>query len=144
MKANGAGLAGRLAVLALWAACGAAVAQESNRAAGNVRALPDIATLERFAASARAGAPGVEPQSVTLRLATLSVPGRTPFAVPARGFYIAELVAGSVTTTIDGQDSVHEPGDVWAVAAGQGMQVLARGRTEHVLIQVLELTPAHP
>jgi hypothetical protein len=47
--------------------------------------------------------------------------------LPLRGFYVAHLVSGQISTTIDGQKMEHLPGDYWAVKAGQSMQVKVVG-----------------
>jgi hypothetical protein len=43
------------------------------------------------------------------------------------GFYVARLVSGNISTTIDGQTSKRLPGDYWAVKAGATMQVKVLG-----------------
>ncbi len=51
----------------------------------------------------------------------------TPQEIPLRGFYVAHLLSGDISTTIDGQTAQHLPGDYWAVRAGAAMQVKVLG-----------------
>ena len=55
--------------------------------------------------------------------------------VPLRSFYIAHLLSGQISTTIDGQTTEHLPGDYWTVRPGENMQVRAVGE-----VAVLETT----
>jgi quercetin dioxygenase-like cupin family protein len=47
--------------------------------------------------------------------------------IPLRGFYVAHLLSGQVSTTIDGQTTGHLPGDYWTVKAGASMRVKVVG-----------------
>ncbi len=47
--------------------------------------------------------------------------------VPLRGFYVAHLLSGQVSTTIDGQTVEHLPGDYWTVKSGASMRVKVVG-----------------
>ena len=47
--------------------------------------------------------------------------------LPVRGFYVAHLLSGQVSTTIDGRTTEHLPGDFWTVTAGTSMRVKAVG-----------------
>jgi quercetin dioxygenase-like cupin family protein len=47
--------------------------------------------------------------------------------LPLRGFYVAHLLSGQITTTIDGQTIEHLPGDYWTVNAGASMRVKVVG-----------------
>lgn len=47
--------------------------------------------------------------------------------IPLRGFYVAHLLSGDISTTIDGQTTQHLPGDYWTVKAGVVMQVKVMG-----------------
>lgn len=47
--------------------------------------------------------------------------------IPLRGFYIAHLIGGSISTTIDGGTTQHTTGDYWAVKQGATMRVKASG-----------------
>jgi quercetin dioxygenase-like cupin family protein len=47
--------------------------------------------------------------------------------VPLRGFYLAHLLSGEISATIDGQMTNHAPGDYWTVKPGATMQVKVLG-----------------
>jgi hypothetical protein len=55
--------------------------------------------------------------------------------IPLRGFYVAHLISGQISTTIDGQTTAHLPGDYWTVKAGATMRVKVVGE-----VAVLETT----
>jgi quercetin dioxygenase-like cupin family protein len=55
--------------------------------------------------------------------------------IPLRGFYVAHLLSGQISTTIDGQTTEHLPGDYWTVKPGATMQLKALGE-----VAVLETT----
>jgi quercetin dioxygenase-like cupin family protein len=55
--------------------------------------------------------------------------------IPLRGFYVAHLLSGQISTIIDGQTAEHMPGDYWTVKSGATMQVKVVGE-----IAVLETT----
>ena len=47
--------------------------------------------------------------------------------IPLRGFYVAHLLSGDISTTIDGQTTERVPGDYWTVKAGATMKVKVIG-----------------
>jgi uncharacterized cupin superfamily protein len=47
--------------------------------------------------------------------------------LPLRGFYVAHLLSGQISTTIEGQTMEHLPGDYWTVKAGASMRVKVVG-----------------
>src|SRR5437870_2779274 len=47
--------------------------------------------------------------------------------IPLRGFYVAHLLSGQISTTIDGQTTEHLPGDYWTIKAGAAMRVKVVG-----------------
>ncbi len=55
--------------------------------------------------------------------------------IPLRAFYIAHLLSGQLSATINGQTTEHLPGDYWTVKAGAAMQVKVIGE-----VAVLETT----
>ena len=55
--------------------------------------------------------------------------------IPLRGFYVAHLISGQMSATIDGQSTEHLPGDYWTVKAGASMRVKVVGE-----VAVLETT----
>ena len=55
--------------------------------------------------------------------------------IPLQGFYVAHLLSGQISATIDGQTTQHLPGDYWTVKAATAMRVKAGGE-----VAVLETT----
>jgi quercetin dioxygenase-like cupin family protein len=49
--------------------------------------------------------------------------------IPLRGFYVAHLISGSISTTIDGQTTKQPPGAYWTVKAGATMQIKVLGES---------------
>jgi EutQ-like cupin domain len=47
--------------------------------------------------------------------------------IPLRGFYVARVLSGEISTTVDGQTTQHLPGDYWTVKAGATMKVKVIG-----------------
>jgi hypothetical protein len=47
--------------------------------------------------------------------------------LPLRGFYVAHLLSGQLSTTIGGQTTERLPGDYWTVKTGAAMQVKVIG-----------------
>lgn len=47
--------------------------------------------------------------------------------IPLRGFYVAHLISGHISASIDGQTMKHLPGDYWTVEAGKTLQVKVLG-----------------
>lgn len=65
-------------------------------------------------------------------------------AVPAQGFYVAELRNGDVTTSVGvgGKEQLRHTGDIWTVAAGQTMIVkLVRPVQQNAMLRILSLAP---
>jgi len=58
-----------------------------------------------------------------------------PHEIPLRGVYVAHLLSGAISTTIDGQINKRQPGDYWTVKAGAAMRVKVVGE-----VAVLETT----
>jgi quercetin dioxygenase-like cupin family protein len=54
-------------------------------------------------------------------------PGGPVQEIPLPGFYVAHLLSGDISATIDGQTTRHLPGDYWTVGAGKTMQVKGLG-----------------
>jgi uncharacterized cupin superfamily protein len=55
--------------------------------------------------------------------------------IPLHGFYVAHLLSGAISTTMDGQMAERLPGDYWTVKPGATMWVKAFGE-----VAVLETT----
>jgi quercetin dioxygenase-like cupin family protein len=47
--------------------------------------------------------------------------------IPLRGFYVAHLLSGDISTTIDGETTKQPPGAYWTVKPGATMQVKVNG-----------------
>jgi len=45
------------------------------------------------------------------------------YEIPLRGFYVAHLLSGNISTSIDGQTTNQPPGAYWAVQSGATMKV---------------------
>jgi hypothetical protein len=57
------------------------------------------------------------------------------YEIPLRGFYVAHLLSGDISSTIDGQTTRQTPGAYWTVKSGATMQVNALSE-----VAVLETT----
>jgi len=53
----------------------------------------------------------------------LSSRAGTEQEIPLSGFYVAHLVSGEVSSSVDGKPVQRKPGDYWTVAAGTRMHV---------------------
>jgi hypothetical protein len=58
-----------------------------------------------------------------------------PHEIPLRGFYVAHLLSGDVSTIMDGQTTKRAPGDYWTVRAGSTMQVKVLG--EYAVLETI-------
>jgi hypothetical protein len=58
--------------------------------------------------------------------------------IPLHGFYVAHLLSGDISTTIDGQTAKRLPGDYWTVKAGATMQVKVFG--EYAMLETIVVT----
>jgi hypothetical protein len=47
--------------------------------------------------------------------------------IPLRGFYVAHLLSGQISATIEGKSTGHLPGDFWTVKTGASMKVKVGG-----------------
>ena len=66
------------------------------------------------------------PQAVHVSVQSWRIAGPED-ELPLRGFYVAHLLSGQISTTIDGQTMEHLPGDYWTVKAGASMRVKVVG-----------------
>jgi quercetin dioxygenase-like cupin family protein len=73
-------------------------------------------------------------QAVHVSVQSWGIAG-TEHEIPLQGFYVAHLLSGQISATIDGQTTQHLPGDYWTVNAGAAMRVKAGGE-----VAVLETT----
>ena len=77
------------------------------------------------------------PEAVRVSVQSWGLAGKdhATHEIPLRGFYVAHLVSGSISTTIDGETTKQPPGAYWTVKAGATMQVKLLGE-----VAVLETT----
>ena len=68
-------------------------------------------------------------QAVHVSVQSWAIAGQNgaPHEIPLRGVYVAHLLSGAISTTIDGQINKRQPGDYWTVKAGAAMQVKVLG-----------------
>ena len=66
------------------------------------------------------------PQAVHISVQSWRIAGQEN-ELPLRGFYLAHLVSGQISTTIEGHTREHLPGDYWTVKAGASMRVKVIG-----------------
>lgn len=62
---------------------------------------------------------------------------------PEQGFYVAQLIAGVITTEIGGKSVQHVPGDFWTVEKGLRMVVKMKLHRETAIIQTIAVSPSH-
>jgi hypothetical protein len=102
-------------VLCAACSCSVLAAENSLSASSETKAAVTI--------QSKAGTP--EEVSVSVQFWALSNQQRT---VPLRGFYLARVVSGVVSATIDGRTVQHIPGDYWSVNPGATMEVNTLGQ----------------
>jgi hypothetical protein len=73
-------------------------------------------------------------QAVHINVQSWAIAGQEQ-EIPLQGFYLAHLLSGRISATIDGQTTQHLPGDYWTVKAGSAMRVEVVGE-----VAVLETT----
>jgi quercetin dioxygenase-like cupin family protein len=68
-------------------------------------------------------------QPVHITVQSWGIPGQdhATHEISLRGFYVAHLISGHISTTIDGQTTTQAPGAYWTVKAGATMQVKVLG-----------------
>jgi hypothetical protein len=69
------------------------------------------------------------PQPVLVRVQSWGMAGQGHAAqeIPLRGFYLAHLLSGHISATMDGQTTERLPDDYWDVKPGAAMQVKVLG-----------------
>jgi hypothetical protein len=83
-------------------------------------------------------------QSFDVSLGSLSLRGGRQIEAPSIGYYVATLVAGEVITSIAGKETQRQPGDTWAVNAGEAMTVQLRGKSKEALLQIFTVKEGVP
>jgi hypothetical protein len=61
--------------------------------------------------------------------------------VPLQGFYVAHLLAGTVTVDVGGSSEPHREGDFWTVSQGAGMIVQIVSPSEVALLETITVIP---
>jgi len=119
---------------AAWAAIAAPLA------AGAAGALSSVMQFEVSTTTpSKSGA--LQPAHISIQSWGLSGDrGRSAIAqhIPLQGFYVAHLLSGGISTTIDGQTTKRLPGDYWTVKAGTTMQVRVLG--EYAMLETIAVT----
>jgi hypothetical protein len=98
----------------------------------------------RFAATVTTPAENGAAQSFDVSLGSLSLRGGRQIEAPSMGYYVATLVAGEVITSIAGKETQRQPGDTWAVNAGEVMTVQLQGKSKEALLQIFTVKEASP
>jgi hypothetical protein len=68
-------------------------------------------------------------QAVHVSIQSWAMNGGAPDKIPLRGFYVAHLLSGAISTTIGGKTTMRLPGSYWTVGAATIMQVKVVGET---------------
>ncbi len=68
-----------------------------------------------------------QPVHISVQSWEMGGPKGATHEIPLRGFYLAHLLSGSISTTIDGETTKQPPGAYWTVKAGASMQVKVLG-----------------
>ena len=66
---------------------------------------------------------------------------RQKLMLPVNGFYVANLVGGIVTVTINGISEKHLPGEFWVVPDGKSMYVQLEG--QNAVLQTISFNLAN-
>jgi quercetin dioxygenase-like cupin family protein len=68
-----------------------------------------------------------QPVRVSIQSWGISGQDHAAHEIPLPGFYVAHLISGHISATIDGRTVEHLPGDYWGVKLGSSMQVKVLG-----------------
>jgi hypothetical protein len=74
---------------------------------------------------ARNGA--TQPVHISVQSWEIRGPKGVTHEIPLRSFYVAHLLGGAISTTIDGQTTKRTPGDYWTAKPSATMQVKVLG-----------------
>lgn len=96
--------------------------------AGAVGQAPAPTPVFEEKTTTRAGNGTAQPVRVSIQSWAIAGQEDAAREIPLRGFYVAHLISGHVSATLDGQTTDHLPGDYWGVKAGSAMQVKAFGQ----------------
>jgi hypothetical protein len=107
------------------------MAQASSETLSPVRSFEGSTTT-----AARGGAD--QPVHVVAQSWEMSGPQSRTHAIPLQRFYIAHLLSGAISTTIDGQTTKPSPGAYWPVKAGSTMQIRVLG--EYAVVETIAIS----
>jgi|HubBroStandDraft_6_1064221.scaffolds.fasta_scaffold774510_2 hypothetical protein len=68
-----------------------------------------------------------QPVHISVESWEMGGPKGVTHEIPLRGFYVAHLLSGNISTSIDGEATNQPPGAYWTVKAGATMQVNVHG-----------------
>jgi hypothetical protein len=68
-----------------------------------------------------------QPAQVSVQTWRIAHQGDAMQEIPLQEFYVAHLLSGALTATVDGVTTKYLPGEFWAVKAGSNMQVKSLG-----------------
>ena len=68
-----------------------------------------------------------QPVNVSVQLWEIAGQKGVTREIPLHGFYVAHLLSGAISATIDGRTTTRLPGAYWTVKAGATMQVQVLG-----------------
>jgi hypothetical protein len=127
-------------------ACAVLICLSSAALAQQANAPPERSDRTRIVAATRFAGDvtlraAAQAESFRLSLGSLKLTGARSFEVPAMGFYVASLVTGDITTSINGQEATRHTGDLWSVDASQSMTVRLQGRSESALLEIFKVDP---
>jgi hypothetical protein len=94
-------------------------------AAAQTTLTPRSVFEDTIATTAANGA--TQPVHVVVQSWEIPKENGTTYELPLKGFYLAHLESGDISTTIDGETIEREPGAFWTVKTGATMQVKVLG-----------------
>jgi quercetin dioxygenase-like cupin family protein len=87
-------------------------------------ALAPLSHVERFDGRTTLQIKGGKSRDLHVVVQDWGIHGRKPVEkFPEEGFMMVHLLAGKVTTVIDGKEQTHKGGDFWTVSPGSNMSV---------------------
>jgi len=66
-----------------------------------------------------------------------------PIEIRERGFYVAHLIWGNVSTEVGGTTTRRTPGDFWTVEKGSRLVITIKKPGEEALLQTFSVNPGH-
>ena len=100
-------------------------------------AAQTVTPLRVFEGTTTTRAPSGSPQAVHVDVQSWEISAHlgAPFEVPLRGFYVAHLLSGNISTTIAGRTVNRVPSSYWAVTPGATMEVKVLG--EYAVLETI-------